>query len=803
MRNLKRALSLALAAAMLVSLMVVGASAADYGDQAEVTQTEAVDVLTAIGVVGGDQNGNFNPDATLTRAEFCVMIANALTGGTFDRTLFDGTDTPFTDVQGHWGAAYIAYCYSTGIIAGTSATTFSPDATLTAAQAAAILLMALGYNQNNEFGANGQFELNVTKWAQQAGLYTNLSVAANSGISRENAAQVIFNALTVATPVGYNTLSEAYYTIGTAALNGEVIKIDDSNRVDASGNITDDWQKTLGYTNFDLRVNNTGAAGTDNFDRPGYTWVYDKEDIYFATNAPVVTYTDEASASAVSRALNGYTYAASLKDTTDGAEGSAVAASATIAGLTGPGVLVEVYDRDADKEIDAVIVINEYLGRVARVAENDAGETEATVNGMTYKTTNFERGDRVIYTMAEVDGSNEIQSMVPAESVQGTVTALSSDYLRIDGTAYDFNDAYSNSLKINDTCLVYLDTYGNIIGTGDVESEGSNYAYVTAIDSNLGELEARLVLADGTSVRVDVDDEDGNGDKIIPNAVASTGEVRIDDGDFVSYELNDDVYVLTKLTAGTDYTPLTSATINKDKAAIATGVVASTSTIYVDVDGNRVYTGYGNVPSMSGVDGAAIIKNGVATYVFITDGTKTGDADSTYIFVADNTKYETVELGNTEYALFTVYVDGEAQEMYIRESVRSATIDAPGVYKVDTINDNGYVTALTATEDVSDITAYAAVASNGVLSIGEGKTGQAGIPNIYTYTYNDDTVFVVVDTNSSGKVTNVYAGDATDVTLYDMDENKNAPENADASNVCVVTVDNENTELATLVFIIN
>ena len=70
MRNLKRALSLALAAAMLVSLMVVGASAASYGDQDKVSQAEAVDVLTGLGIVGGDQNGNFNPTATLTRAEF-------------------------------------------------------------------------------------------------------------------------------------------------------------------------------------------------------------------------------------------------------------------------------------------------------------------------------------------------------------------------------------------------------------------------------------------------------------------------------------------------------------------------------------------------------------------------------------------------------------------------------------------------------------------------------------------------------------------------------------------------------------
>ena len=71
MRNLKRALSLALAAAMLVSLMVVGASAASYGDEASINNTEAVDFLTSLGVVGGDQNGNYNPTATLTRAEFC------------------------------------------------------------------------------------------------------------------------------------------------------------------------------------------------------------------------------------------------------------------------------------------------------------------------------------------------------------------------------------------------------------------------------------------------------------------------------------------------------------------------------------------------------------------------------------------------------------------------------------------------------------------------------------------------------------------------------------------------------------
>ena len=94
MRNLKRALSLALAAAMLIGMMVVGASAAEYKDEASIKNEEAVEVLSGLGVIGGDQNGNYNPTATLTRAEFCVMIANALTGGKFDKTLFEGASTP-------------------------------------------------------------------------------------------------------------------------------------------------------------------------------------------------------------------------------------------------------------------------------------------------------------------------------------------------------------------------------------------------------------------------------------------------------------------------------------------------------------------------------------------------------------------------------------------------------------------------------------------------------------------------------------------------------------------------------------
>ena len=71
MRNLKRTLSLVMAMALIVGMMVVSASAvsSDFNDSAEITNTEAVDVMTAIGVFEGTDKGAFNPTGILTREQ--------------------------------------------------------------------------------------------------------------------------------------------------------------------------------------------------------------------------------------------------------------------------------------------------------------------------------------------------------------------------------------------------------------------------------------------------------------------------------------------------------------------------------------------------------------------------------------------------------------------------------------------------------------------------------------------------------------------------------------------------------------
>ena len=74
MRNLKRALSLLLSSTMVLGMLVMGSSAAGYQDvDASNVNQEAIEVLQTVGIMTGDQNGNFNPDGSITRNELSLI----------------------------------------------------------------------------------------------------------------------------------------------------------------------------------------------------------------------------------------------------------------------------------------------------------------------------------------------------------------------------------------------------------------------------------------------------------------------------------------------------------------------------------------------------------------------------------------------------------------------------------------------------------------------------------------------------------------------------------------------------------
>lgn len=106
-------------------------------------------------------------------------------------------DTPtFTDIKGTWAESYIEYCAANGIIAGRGNNKFDPTGTVSATEAAKMLLGVLGYNAEKSGLVGNDWAINTNVLANQNGLYKNLAnLNANTLLTRDNAAQMIYNAL--------------------------------------------------------------------------------------------------------------------------------------------------------------------------------------------------------------------------------------------------------------------------------------------------------------------------------------------------------------------------------------------------------------------------------------------------------------------------------------------------------------------------------------------------------------------------------------------------------------------------------
>ena len=183
---------------MMLSVMVVGAGAA-FSDQSKIKNTEAVDMCTALNIIGGYPDGTFKPEGNITRAEVTKMICVALNGGKEPNVGTNATPT-FSDVRTNpnsaWAEGYIESCYAQGIVSGVGGGKFAPAGNVTATQMAKMLLVALGYKSENEGFTGNAWATNVNVRASQKGLYEDLeNIDVNAALTRDNAAQMIWNAL--------------------------------------------------------------------------------------------------------------------------------------------------------------------------------------------------------------------------------------------------------------------------------------------------------------------------------------------------------------------------------------------------------------------------------------------------------------------------------------------------------------------------------------------------------------------------------------------------------------------------------
>ena len=561
MRNLKRALSLALASVMLLGMMVVGSSAKgidDFTDKAEIVNQDAVAVTSAIGMFEGYEDGSFGPENVVTRAEMAVIICTMLYGAGVNVNQFAETSV-FTDVPA-WAQGYVNLCSSLGIVAGVGDGKFDPNATVTTAQAVLMLCRALGYFQSAaDFGSD--WMLAATAKGTALGLYGDLKLAANEGLTRDNVAELVFNALTKAVPVQYNELLGVYYNENQGIIYS----------------LEFNYLQTLGYKNFDL-VYRTDTETI--YGRPATTWgtgsynartdagttqkdeyltenggliadkvrMLDKDEIITVPNTPDYIYTNGTDESDVYADLG----AAVCNDARGQQADEEYTWTAFINGeeqddeiipgknvdekweYTDKGAVVEIYIDDYTLDV-TVVEINYYLGEVSNVKTDDDDADYITVRALseepslddnTFYTTDFAEDDYVVFTVDfNEDEDFYICELMAPETVTGQVTRVQNEdnsentYVRLSGddgkyyyTALDTHMVYDVSdpswgdkhPELNVEYVLYLTPEGYVLGFEPAEESIDQYLYVDDSDEELKDWVARVYLPDGTTAKVDV-----------------------------------------------------------------------------------------------------------------------------------------------------------------------------------------------------------------------------------------------------------------------------------------------------------
>ena len=715
----KKVLSLVLCVAMLLSVMVMGTGAASFTDQDEFSDNyaEAAEVLTGMGIIQGYDDGSFLPQRNINRAQVATMIYRAATGDVTDSKIsqFVGEDL-FDDVNADdWFAGYVNYCGNAEYIKGFTPDTFGPYKQVTGYQVLAMILRAVGYDENDEYTGD-QWTLRVAATAREQGLLDNLNPDTNLAepATRELVAELIFQAI-------HPDVDTVHY-------------------VPAEGEYQSDDGTSLGEQVFKLEVDNS----TDKWGRPAVLWTYNTGDEETVIEIdPVATYTtavaecdvyeDTGLSGKVDAYVNSNTASVDYFDIDELATKDTIGAQ---------GQLVEVYaytDVNGNDQ-ERIVVIDTFLAQVTGVTEvkydaNNHMAQKATLKLAIYDGTDTDKytevtltsdtnytyavGDMLLvnaYTKGDAvisgDGQH-VEIVSAAESFVGAQTKIHSNanYHTVNGTDYPDavkfirNDAGANRTE---NFNWWMDQYDNLIG---VTSITSNYAVLKDmiwIQGTPGYAQATLVYMDGTEATVTVNSIDGtqgNGDfsswnanNTVPymNDSATTGaftgkyaHVSTDSSlnglyeGYAMYRVDTNSDGSVNLQGIEDYNAdgrneftigyRNDATLKIDGSAILVGGKAvthvSNNTKFL-VNDNGTYTAYTGTADLPEFNNRTVevfydTDSSISNYVYIkTFSSVFGD----YVFATDDASYTTPDK-NGVVTLEGVYVDGVLTEVTTTERI--------------------------------------------------------------------------------------------------------------------------------------
>ena len=564
-------------------------------------------MLSALGVINGYTDGSFKPDATITRAEAAKMIYTIWNGGNDDASAFEWKSV-FNDVySGHWAEGYINFCYTNGIINGTSATTFSPEEAVTGTQLAKMLLICMGY-QADKSGLEGTgYSQRTNALATQNGLYVDVASSVSNAMPRQYAAQIMYNALKADT-VKWSTDSNAYEKVTTTSMSMEQDKDGKWQLVQTTTNETmgkkcmgldtienvqvREIDKENGRDTFTVKTslsNDFTRVTTDYSDLLGMTVnVMVKDDDFSKVYGMYVDEDCSVVATGVvgqlekddadTFKLDGTSY-----DTDNDVDetwvytlnsDSSYKKAVTLASIIGDAAdkhndaySIKLIDTDNDGDVNHAVITPVYVTQVDYT--NDKTMRVDGANLISGVDTSYDYADHTIAEDLETDDwvvvtdanytVDDKAVIAKADVLTGTVqsTREKSQEIRIDGTWYKAADVCDDNLPSigDDVDLV-------VLGGMYFDVSGASASLDVAVVTGVGNynrmdkaLEVRLMFKDGTEEIVNVE-KWGN----VEGAALDGDKTTVTEDVLVSYDINDDKYTLDTISkswmqGGTDDEP--------------------------------------------------------------------------------------------------------------------------------------------------------------------------------------------------------------------------------------------------------
>ena len=472
----KRLFACLLAACLAVSVLVLPASAASLNNS-------AIQTAITLGAMDTSQTGSL--DAAVTRGAFAKMLVS-FSAYRESASQQGNLGTLYKDVPGssQW-APYVRIAVQQGWMNGYTDGTFRPDNTVTLEEACTAVLKLLGYDVTTLSGTFPAAQLNK---ANELGLRDNLTKAQGEGMTLEDSAVLLYNALTATTAEGKVYASSLGFTVNNGVVDVSSILLSNVKGPFVAGLGTQlPFAPTAVYRNDTVTTDATLNA---------YDVYY-----YNETARTVWIYTRKAAGriTAVSPSANAPT-SVTVAGTEYTIASSSVAAQLSALNGGGVGQVVTLLLGMNDEAVSVLTgdAANEVFYGVVQttsrsLVENSGPDVQQTVavactDGVTRsvnvdKQFNYPAGKLVAIT---VDENGESIQSLETKSTSGTVNA--------EGTALD-NTALASNVEILDTTSEGLAGAVRPSRLSGVTLSGTDVKYYTTNEK--GEID-RLILSDVT-----------------------------------------------------------------------------------------------------------------------------------------------------------------------------------------------------------------------------------------------------------------------------------------------------------------